>query len=106
MGWLHLVFVLSNFRTLGRLYARISKQFPGVLDQIWEKQSFSAKADIVFGPAVFAKRAMLLNVAVVCPYKLPVHLLGDDEVAALVRKLNERKLSGAYRYACEVTGFP
>ncbi len=102
---MHLVFVLLNFRTLGRLYARINRQYPGVVDQLWEQQSIARKLDVVFGFAVFAKRAMLMNFAVMNPEKLPVYLLGDDQVAALVRKLNKGMTAGAYRFFCVATGY-
>ncbi|QAX31370.1 hypothetical protein [Leisingera sp. NJS204] len=105
MGILHLIFVLFNFRTLGRLYARINQQFPGVMDQLWEQQSFARKIDVVFGFAVFAKRAMLMNFAVMNLDKLPVYLLGDDQIAALVRKLNTGMSAGIYRFFCTVTGY-
>ncbi|KIC27790.1 hypothetical protein [Leisingera sp. ANG-M6] len=105
MGILHLVFVLLNFRTLGRLYARINQQFPGVIDQLWEQQSFARKIDVVFGFSVFAKRAMLMNFAVMNPDKLPIYLLGDDQIALHVRNLNNGMSARTYRFFCAVTGF-
>lgn len=105
MGILHLVFVLFNFRTLGRLCGRINEQFPGAVDQLWERQSFARKIDVVFGFSVFAKRAMLMNFAVMMPDKLPVHWLGDDQIAAHVRKLNGGISAGIYRFVCIATGY-
>ena len=105
MSILHLVFVLLNFRTLGRLYARINQQFPGVIDQLWEQQSFARKIDVVFGFSVFAKRAMLMNFAVMNPDKLPIYLLGDDQIALHVRNLNNGMSALTYRFFCAVTGF-
>lgn len=105
MGILHLVFVLIDFRTLGRLYTRINQQFPGAMDQLWEQQSFARKIDVVFGFAVFAKRAMLMNFAVMNLEKLPVYMLGDGQIAAHVRNLNESTSAGIYRFFCKITGY-
>ncbi|KPD12167.1 hypothetical protein [Phaeobacter sp. 11ANDIMAR09] len=105
MGILHLIFVLLNFPTLGRLYSRINTQFPGDVDQLWERQSVERKIDVLFGFAVFAKRAMLMNLAVMQPEELPVYLLGDDQIAKLVGALNDRQSASVYRFFCQVTGY-
>lgn len=105
MGILHLVFVLLNFRTLRRLYGRVSDASPGVLDQLWQQQSFTRRIDVALGPAVFPKLAMLMNLAVVKPDRLPVHLLGDEHIAKLVRALNARRSASVYRFFCKATGY-
>ena len=105
MGIMHLFFVLLNFRTLGRLGARINWKHPSVVDQLWEQQPFARKFDVVFGSAVFSKRAVLLNFAVVNPEKLPVYLLGDDQIAEQIQKLNAGKAASIYRFFCKMSGY-
>ncbi len=105
MGLLHLIFVLWNFRTLRRLYGRVNDASPGVMDQLWQQQSFTRRIDVALGPAVFTKLAMLMNLAVVNPDRLPVHLLGDEQIAKLVRALNDRGSASVYRVFCKSTGY-
>ncbi|WP_127750548.1 hypothetical protein [Parasedimentitalea marina] len=93
----HLLFVLLNFRTLGRMYGQLDKRFPGMVEQLWASQSFIVRMDIIFDPAVFAERAMLLNLAVARPQDLPPVIMGDDQIADLVFKLNRRWHAKIYR---------
>jgi len=105
MGWTHLFFVLLNFRSLGRLQTRLENRFPGSIEYIWKRFSWFQRMDVLFAPAVFAERAVLFNLAASHPEKLPVHFLGDDEVSALVMKMNRRKSSAIYRWIDEASGF-
>lgn len=98
MGFIHLLFVVINFRTLGRLYALLNQRFPGTVDQLWASQSFMTRVDMVLGPAVFAERAMLLNLAIAQPQYLPPVIMGDDQISDLVFKLNERWSAKIYRF--------
>ena len=105
MGFIHLIFVLINFRTLGRLYRQLNKRFPGWVDDLWKSQSVTHKVDLVLGPAVFVERALLLNLVVAQPQHLPPVIMGDDIVSCLVFKLNRRWSAKIYRLISSLTGY-
>lgn len=105
MGIVHLICVLINFRMLGRLYRQLEKMFPGWIDDLWNSQSVMHKVDLVLGPAVFAKRAMLLNLVVAQPQNLPPVIMGDDIVSSLVFKLNRGWTAKIYRMISSLTGY-
>ena len=97
MGIIQLTFILLNFFTLGRLIKRVEHLHPGLINDLWNRSSFFDKADVILGFVIFWRRATMLDVAVVRPQELPVYLLGDDQVAALVTKLHQHWAASAYR---------
>ena len=105
MGLAHFIFVSLNFRILGRLYGRLNKRFPGKVDNLWNAQSTIDKLEIVLGPAIFTRRAMLFHVSVVRPADLPTFILGDDEVADLIFRLNRRWNAKLYRWLAQLAGY-
>lgn len=60
--------------------------------------------DILFGPAIFAERAMLLQIAILCPQHLPIHTLGDPVIGAAVTRLHKAHLSRVYRFLARASG--
>jgi hypothetical protein len=104
---LDLVFVFLNFRLLGRLRARLHHRFPDQIEEIWNSLGFVAQMSIVSSPTVFtfmSDRAALLLVFVARREEIPVLLMGDDEVADLVFKLNGKWSAGLYRTLSKASG--
>ena len=62
------------------------------------------RVNIMLSPAVFAKRAMLLNLAVAQPQYFPPVIMGDDQIAVLVFKLNRRWHAKFYRMVGTLVG--
>lgn len=88
-----LTFVLLHFTTLGRLVKRIEHLQPGIIYDLWRR----TEALVLVNVEVFPRRSVMLKVATVCPQEIPVHLLGDDQVAALVAKLHKHWSAPLYR---------
>ena len=104
MGIWHNLFVLWNFRTLKKLRLRIETRFPGQTPKMWRDFGAAQKLDLHFGPFFFPELAILQWLAVAAPDRLPLHVLGDDEVAAHVTRLRRGPVAALYRTLAELTG--
>ena len=107
MGTWHLGFVFLNFRLLGRLRGRLHQRFPGRMEEIWDGLGFNARWDIAASPTIFtavSDRAALMLLFVARRESIPVILLGDDEVAELVFRLNGKMSAKLYRGLSQLVG--
>ncbi len=93
----HFYYVIAKFRTLGRLHAAIRTHFPEVLDDLWTFYQRETIVETVLGPPLFRKRAMLLYFAVAHVDRLPLHLLGHEEIWPHIEALHRCKMAELYR---------
>jgi len=90
---------------VSRLRAIINRKFPNVVDDLWSQQSFAIRLDMMLGPAVFCRHALLLNLSVINLTCFPVQIFGDDEIARLVGTLRNRYLNVIYGNLCRLAGY-
>ena len=104
---LDLVFVVLNFRLLGRLRNRLNYRFPGQMEQIWHSLGFNIQLSIASSPTIFAAlsdRASLLLIFVARREDIPALVMADDEIAELAFKLNGKRSTGLYRALSKASG--
>ncbi len=104
MGIWHNFFVLWNFRTLKKLRGRIESRFPGQTPKMWRDFGGAQKLDLHLGPVLYPELAILQLLAVAAPDRLPLHVLGDDAVAAYVTRLRRGPVARLYRVLAGITG--
>ncbi|MCA0870565.1 hypothetical protein LCL97_07010 [Seohaeicola saemankumensis] len=71
---------------------------------MWRDFGAAQKLDLHFGPVLYPELAILQWLAVAAPDRLPLHVLGDDEVAAYVTRLRRGPAAALYRVLAELTG--
>lgn len=77
------------------------------MEQIWDSLGYNVQIGIAAAPSVFtfiSDRAALLIVFVARRDEIPVMLLGDDEIAELVFKLNQKRSAWLYRILNKTCG--
>ena len=104
MGIWHTLFVPWNFRTLRKLRLRIETHFPGQSPRMRRDLERATKLDIYLGPVLFPELAILQMLAVAAPDRMPLYVLGDDEVAAQITRLRHGPVARLYRILAELTG--
>ena len=104
VGIWHNLFVLWNFRTLKKLRLRIETLFLGQSGKLWRDLEWGEKLDLHLGPVLFPELATLQLLAVAAPERLPLYVLGDDQVAAYATRLRRGPAAALYRTLAELTG--
>ncbi|SCZ65433.1 hypothetical protein SAMN04488118_10631 [Epibacterium ulvae] len=100
------LFIVLQWRTLGRLRRQLEVRFPGTVQKIWRNIPLSRRIGIIFSPAVFiavSERMALLDLFVARPEHIPAWMMGDDEVAALVYRVNRHWSARVYKVYFELS---